>query len=387
MARLMSRAMGSRKKVLIACPLRGMGGVENHVLRVVRMLMEADADVTVVSRIMKPDAPIEVFRSELGLKFMTTPFSLRPNWPRAAMAWALYAWPRVLPHDFDLLYTLDASRLVCGLRRHLKPRARVIVNIVGEAAQGSWADPAAMRVFDAFVTETETQAAAYNVSIPKRAIPLMGLEAHPLPRPVRQSSDRLRVAYVGRYERAKGIFHLVDIWREARPKNAELAFYGIGLDRADLERYIESAELSDQAKVFDGWHSGEEQARIFSEIDLVVTPSESEGFPLVLLESMAHGVPFIASDVGAVREMTRDNPDVTVVPLDHAAFAAALLTMIDRLRRGELRSQRLRSYYRERYSPEHIAEQWKSALLSPEEFFGLQPVPAAADEAATYSTP
>ena len=44
-------------------------------------------------------------------------------------------------------------------------------------------------------------------------------------------------------------------------------------------------------------------AKIYPDLDVVVLTSFSEGQPLVILEAYACGVPVIATDVGACREM------------------------------------------------------------------------------------
>ena len=50
-------------------------------------------------------------------------------------------------------------------------------------------------------------------------------------------------------------------------------------------------------------------ARIYGDLDLVVLTSFSEGQPLVILEAYAWGVPVIATDVGACREMIEGRSD------------------------------------------------------------------------------
>lgn len=56
--------------------------------------------------------------------------------------------------------------------------------------------------------------------------------------------------------------------------------------------------------------------------DVYLMPSEEEGMPNALLEAMAAGVPFIASNVGAVREMTPSIAGEFVLPYgDTHAFA------------------------------------------------------------------
>jgi glycosyltransferase involved in cell wall biosynthesis len=58
--------------------------------------------------------------------------------------------------------------------------------------------------------------------------------------------------------------------------------------------------------------------------DLTVLPSLSEGVPNVLLESIACGRPFVASNVGGVPEIADPQLDRLVPPKDPDALAAAI---------------------------------------------------------------
>jgi glycosyltransferase involved in cell wall biosynthesis len=54
---------------------------------------------------------------------------------------------------------------------------------------------------------------------------------------------------------------------------------------------------------FRGWVPNHEVPIYFHAADLYIMPSEEEGFPRVLLEAMACGCPFVAYDVGGVRDI------------------------------------------------------------------------------------
>ncbi len=99
-------------------------------------------------------------------------------------------------------------------------------------------------------------------------------------------------------------------------------------------------------------------AQIYGDLDVVVLTSFSEGQPLVILEAYAAGIPVIATDVGACREMIegRSGEDrqlgpsglVTrvAVPQDTAAALVRLAADASLRRRlGEAGRRRVRAYY------------------------------------------
>ena len=64
-------------------------------------------------------------------------------------------------------------------------------------------------------------------------------------------------------------------------------------------------------------------------IDVVILPSDSEAFGLVLLEAAAAGVPRIGSNIGGIPEAIRDGVDGMIVPVgDAAALAVAITTLV-----------------------------------------------------------
>jgi glycosyltransferase involved in cell wall biosynthesis len=86
---------------------------------------------------------------------------------------------------------------------------------------------------------------------------------------------------------------------------------------------------------------GSERDRVLSLASVVVIPSRvvggrSEGTPLIAIEALAAGVPVVASSVGGLRELDRDQRAVHLVPPDDprrlaAAIDAALAVNSDPL--------------------------------------------------------
>jgi glycosyltransferase involved in cell wall biosynthesis len=76
-------------------------------------------------------------------------------------------------------------------------------------------------------------------------------------------------------------------------------------------------------------------ARYVGLFDILALSSDSEQFPISLVEAMAAGVPVVATDVGDVPDMvSADNLPLIVHREDEAAFAAALDSLAER---GDLR--------------------------------------------------
>jgi glycosyltransferase involved in cell wall biosynthesis len=77
--------------------------------------------------------------------------------------------------------------------------------------------------------------------------------------------------------------------------------------------------------------------------DLFVFPSPAEGFPKVVLDAAAVGLPVLASPVGALGELATSGILAPVPPGDAAALAAAIRDLAaDAPRRAQLRDTGLR---------------------------------------------
>jgi glycosyltransferase involved in cell wall biosynthesis len=72
-------------------------------------------------------------------------------------------------------------------------------------------------------------------------------------------------------------------------------------------------------------------ARWIGHFDIFALSSDSEQFPISLIEAMAAGLPAVATDVGDVSAIVSvDNRPLVVAADDEAAFAAALDSLADR---------------------------------------------------------
>ena len=114
-----------------------------------------------------------------------------------------------------------------------------------------------------------------------------------------RTSGPLRLAFLGRLDPKKGIENLLaacNILKGSASVTFSLIIAGAG-DRAytqTLKERIARLSLSSQVEMV-GEVSGEEKEQLFENADIVVVPSYTENFGMVVVEALAHGVPVIAS--------------------------------------------------------------------------------------------
>jgi glycosyltransferase involved in cell wall biosynthesis len=146
--------------------------------------------------------------------------------------------------------------------------------------------------------------------------------------PHRDGAAAPLVGVIGRLSPEKGVDVFLDACARLRAQGESFAAVvaGDGIDRDALEARRSALGL-DATVHFLG-----PVARVdalYTELDLVVLPSRSEGLPNVLLEALAADVPVVATRVGAVPEVLDGEPDAghVVAPEDPEALAAAMRQM------------------------------------------------------------
>ncbi len=120
------------------------------------------------------------------------------------------------------------------------------------------------------------------------------------------STDATIVAVVARLSPEKGHTFLLKAMSAIlkQKTNVTLLIVGDGLLRNSLEQ--EAAQLGiNGAVIFTGYR--EDIKKIYAAADIVVQPSLREGVPIALLEAMSFGKAIIATNVGGVPGLIKDN--------------------------------------------------------------------------------
>lgn len=99
----------------------------------------------------------------------------------------------------------------------------------------------------------------------------------------------------------------------AELSNVEAMIVGSGPERVTLDRLSSDLGVRDRVH-FLGEIAYEEMSKIYSAADVLILASSREGWPNVVLESMACGIPVIASAVGGTPEIIKTHAHSILLP-------------------------------------------------------------------------
>lgn len=190
----------------------------------------------------------------------------------------------------------------------------------------------------------------------------VGFMPNPLPLAPGTSSPRTEkvVASIGRLSYEKGVDLLLEAWAEAAPKQPgwTLRVYGRGEAEAQLRQ--QCAELGLEESVDFAGRTDDVPGALRAS-SVFVQSSRGEGFPLVLLEAMATGVPCVAFDCApGVREIvTHEEDGLLARPGNTSELARHLVRLMsDENLRDTMGEQALRSVHR--FDPDVITRRWEA---------------------------
>ncbi len=140
----------------------------------------------------------------------------------------------------------------------------------------------------------------------------------------------------------------------------------IGIDGSYMEslQHLATSLGIGERVIFTGFRS--DVAALLSQAAVSVLPSLSgEGLPNALMESMAAGVPVVATRVGGSAEVVGEDgtAGLMVPPRDPRALANAMISILENRELAERLGQAARQRMRERFSLEHMVRQTENLYV------------------------
>lgn len=172
-----------------------------------------------------------------------------------------------------------------------------------------------------------------------------------------------KLLFLSRIDQGKGIPELLSVWDRLTDKypDVHLYIYGKGGLMPYLMDYI-NTKANDRIH-YQGFTT--EPLQVMREHDVLLFPSWSEGFPMILIEAMSVGLPCVAFDCNTgPSEIINDSQDGYVVELgDTEAMVdriSQLITTPDL--RNKMSEKAMKNI--ERYSEKRIIPLWKELIHS-----------------------
>ncbi|MDP3620171.1 MAG: asparagine synthase (glutamine-hydrolyzing) [Ramlibacter sp.] len=261
------------------------------------------------------------------------------------------------------------ARMLGNIDRYL-----VVLHGIEAWQRLSWLQRAALRAADAVVATTHYTA---RTCASVNALPLKNFKVIPLcadPRPAQPDPHFalkgefpiLFVARLAASEQYKGLETLMAavmrLVQQGIP--AKLHVIGEGNDRRRLEGAAQQMGLTSDI-VFHGKVNDAELQAAYASAKVFAMPSAKEGFGIVFLEAMRHGVACVGGAHGGTPEVFTDGKEGYLVPYGEVG---ALAQRLERLATDESTRIMLSAAGKQRfdhdYSFDTFAAQWKSLVIS-----------------------
>jgi len=177
--------------------------------------------------------------------------------------------------------------------------------------------PRIYKMCDLILSLSETNARYYQLCGCKSF-----LVQNPVPNDLLQirtnyDSDTKHILFIGRLSKEKRPMDAIRIFKLVHEQISDAILDVVGEDEGDYIRqmndYIKDNNLSD-AVIFHGLKSQEEVELLYKKASVLLFTSEMEGYPMVLLESKAYGIPCIMYDLSYL-SLVKDRKGVIIAPI------------------------------------------------------------------------
>lgn len=378
----------NRPVVVITGPsLAAISGVSTHVNLLLGTALAEDYEMV---HFQAGSEGVKESRLGRWLRLLTGPFALFAT-ILFRHASVVHINTSMVPRAYwrDLAFLLVAKLL----------RARVVWQVHGGKLPEAFLRGSAGQAFlrwtlslpDAIALLARAEYSAYRRFLPTQNLLLMpnGIDHRPyasVPTVRSHGEHPLRLVYVGRIAREKGLYETFQAIRLAAELGVDvrLTVGGEGAESGRLRRYAQALGVASRI-TFAGAVFGDAKVKLFSESDVFVLPSYSEGLPYALLEAMAAGLPVLATPVGAIPDVVSHGTHGFLVPArDGKALAEAIAALGHNRDQLTWMSRACRRRVRAAYDIDRLAAEFAQRYA---ELCGAGPLVAGAPELPVVAPP
>ncbi|MET3128827.1 glycosyltransferase involved in cell wall biosynthesis [Arcicella rosea] len=170
--------------------------------------------------------------------------------------------------------------------------------------------------------------------------------------------DKKLILFLSRINIKKGLDLLLPAFKTLLAKRTDCILVLAGPDDgylSETERFIKTESLQESIKLV-GMLVGEDKLAVFSDADIFVLPSHSEGFSIATLEALVSGIPSLLSDRVGFGESIRESNAAHLVELNPESIVNGLTKMLDDEKYCELLANNGKALVKEKYDIELVAK-------------------------------
>ncbi|HLL90783.1 MAG TPA: glycosyltransferase family 4 protein [Tepidisphaeraceae bacterium] len=304
--------MITARRILLLITDLEIGGTPT-VVRELAVRLNAGGGAVVEVACLSAQGPVARELEKAGVR--VTAIGARGAWQLPAVVTKLVRLAQGRRYDTVFSFLVHANAVAAAASRFL-PGVRFLQSIQTTQPNPRWhwqvqalAQAAAERVV---VPSPSVAAAAREWSdVPaEKLLVIPNAVGSAVPTAAGLAPSRQRICFVGRLDPIKRVPDLVHAVALLEPRYT-LDVWGEGRDRAAIESAVDQCGVRSRVTVHGSTTTP--QAAL-SAADVLVLPSDAEGFGLVLIEAMAAGVPVVATDVPGIRDVVRDGDNGLLVP-------------------------------------------------------------------------
>ena len=362
---------------MLYCVLGKQGGIETHIKSLAKCLKSAGVEVTVAAKWVKEPEYYKNYFKGIGVRLVYPRISskiLALGLPYKLeslllnMLAELTFRKELKSSSFDIVSINATGFFGARLRRYVKPHSGFITYHEHQTVSHlDKVEPKLIAFLNdmSFVTvnsslDHKKLSAVLQPETKVYILPALasGEKNLSMLNQKNNESQLFRVAFVGNVGAVeKGAHKLLHLWKQNDVQDMLLTFYGPNSDVL--------GDLSDLPSVrVAGAFSSKDIASVYANIDLLVHPADNESLGLVLIEAMAHGVPFVATHVGGIIDIAFENSNVLTVENNIEDIYQGILHMRKRLEMGEIDFSALQNEYEKKWSANALGNEWTKRLTS-----------------------
>jgi glycosyltransferase involved in cell wall biosynthesis len=356
----------------------GYGGNETLCLQIVRQAPPDAANVVIYQDPARTEL-LPLFEGVPGLRLRCAPLRGRS---RILAMWVMAREVRVLRPAAVLVYTFGVQHLLAAAAARLAG-VRVVYTRAGNPAPSDRIGRRKWRVILRLSSVLGVPIQSCSAAVERSLRELGGIfprgsgaipngcdiaavaERAARARWLRGRDERLVVGMVARLDQIKDQATLIRAFAGVakRHPQAELWLVGDGARARELCD-LAAAERIAERVVF--WGPRRDVAELLGQMDVFAfSTSRDEGFGIALIEAMAAGLPVVAADVPACREVLGDGVAGVLVPAgDPVSLASALCTLLGSADERAAWAGRALERAAEHYDARRCAGAWYDLLLN-----------------------